>query len=162
MAAQSLGVYLNDHFAGSVAAVELLRHWQAAQQDHPATPALAGLREEIIKDQGELERLMRALNIALSAPRRVSAWLTEKLTEAKLLVDDPGDTGLRRLEMLEALAVGIDGKRALWAALDGCAAAVPALRQLDYSRLSTRADQQRRIVEELRLDAARAALTSGP
>jgi hypothetical protein len=152
----SLGVYLNDHFAGAVAAIELLGLLESAQEPGPSRQTVISLREEITKDQAELRGLMTALGIALSSTRRVSAWLTEKLTEVKLRVDDPGNTGLRRFEILEALAVGVDGKRALWAALDACAAVTPALRQLDYTRLLARAEHQRRVIEALRLDAAKA------
>jgi hypothetical protein len=65
---------------------------------------------------------------------------------------------LRRLERLEALALGIDGKSALWQALKAAAELAPELRQMDYEQLVERAQQQRSRVEMLRLQAARVAL----
>jgi hypothetical protein len=156
MTGAALGVYLNDHLAGSVMAIELLDLLHRA--DAP-DPVIVSLRDGIEQDQGELRELMRTLGVTLSTARRVSAWFTEKLTEMKLRVDDPGDSGLRRLEILEALGLGIDGKRALWTALDACATIAPSLRQLDYPRLIARAEQQRSVVETLRIEAARAAVT---
>jgi hypothetical protein len=152
----SLGVYLNDHFAGSVAAIELLGLLES--QTGSSEPVVVALRDDIAQDQGKLHELMRTLGVTPSTARRVSAWLTEKLTEVKLRLDDPRDTGLRRLEILEALALGIEGKRALWMALDAGATVAPALRHLDYPALIARAQQQRSVVEGLRLDAATSIL----
>jgi hypothetical protein len=73
-------------------------------------------------------------------------------------VDDPSGGALRLLEALEAVAVGIHGKRSLWQALAAASEGASALRTIDYVRLTARADDQRNRVEGLRLDAAREAL----
>jgi hypothetical protein len=72
--------------------------------------------------------------------------------------DDKSSGPLRRLESLEAVALGIHGKLALWQALSAAAVAAPALRGVDYDDLAARASDQRARVEALRLDAARASL----
>jgi hypothetical protein len=64
---------------------------------------------------------------------------------------------LARLEKLEALALGIEGKRALWRALLAVAEEIPALRNVDLVRLDQRADDQRTRVEVRRIEAAREA-----
>jgi hypothetical protein len=64
---------------------------------------------------------------------------------------------LARLEKLEALALGIEGKRALWRALLAVAEEIPALRNVDLVRLDQRADDQRKRVEVRRIEAAREA-----
>ena len=48
----------------------------------------------------------------------------EKLTRIKFLVAGPGKGNLGELEALEALALGIEGKKALWAALR-CVSGLP-------------------------------------
>src|SRR5207249_4197585 len=106
----------------------------------------------------ELEALMARLKISASPMRKVGAWLAEKMTQLKLKLDDPAGGALHLFESLEGLAIGIEGKRLLWRALATAASTAPDLRGTDYERLEQRADEQRRRVETLRLDAARAAL----
>jgi hypothetical protein len=101
---------------------------------------------------------MRRAGAAERPGRRAVAWMMAKLTEGKTRVDDLSAGPLYRLELIEALGVGVDGKRALWTALATAAAKAPALQGIDYDRLIRRADEQRRIVETARLDAATEAL----
>jgi hypothetical protein len=62
------------------------------------------------------------------------------------------------LESLEALSLGIEGKRVLWLALSAAAEVTSGLRIADYERLQDRAEEQRNRVEERRLEVAKAAL----
>ena len=158
MAGPFLTTYLNDHLGGSEVALELLEHLERAQAGTPAAAFAAGLRAEIAEDRRELEALMARLGIAESRPRKAAAWLAEKLTELKLRLDDTSAGDLRRLEILDAVSVGIEGKRLLWKSLTAAAESAPDLRGTDYDRLIGRAEDQRRRVEDLRRDAARAAL----
>ena len=146
-----LAAYLNDHLAGSSTAIELLTTLEA----QPGFEEWARtLREEISSDQRELEVLMTQLSVARSPVRRVAGWIAEKLVEAKTRLDDQKGGRLQLLELIELLALGIDGKRALWSALQATSASLPALRVADYERLITRAEQQRRSVEARRLRQA--------
>ena len=162
MADEHIATYLNDHLAGSVAALELLEHLEAAHAGTPLERFLAELRADVAADRQELEGLMDRLDIKESRTRKTSAWLAEKITELKLRLDDPAGGDLRLLESLEAVAVGIDGKRALWLALAAVAEDAPGLRLIDYQRLEKRADEQRRRVEGVRLEAAKRALIPAP
>jgi hypothetical protein len=157
MATGPLALYLNDHLAGAVAAIDLLATLETLLPDPAERQAIKALHDEVAEDRDELEALMTALGVARSLTRRAGGWVAAKLAELKLVVDDPRASGLRVFEMLEGVALGIDGKRALWAAL-AAAATTPALKRADYSRLLARADRQRAAVEPLRLAAARRAL----
>ena len=163
MGNEYLATYLNDHLAGSVAAIELLEHLEAAYADTTIARFFTELREEIAADRRELEGLMGRLHVAESRPRKVSAWLTEKFTELKLRLDDSARGPLRLLESLEVVGLGIHGKLALWRALGATAAEVsPGLQGLiDYEPLAQRAEEQRRRVEVVRLEAAKAAFAQG-
>jgi hypothetical protein len=154
---QHLSTYLNDHLAGSVAALELLEHLGKLHAGTETEGFVAELRADITADQNELQALMARLHISGSPPRKVAAWLAEKMSELKLRLDAPDNLALRRLEALEAVSIGIEGKRLLWLALDAAAEGVPQLR-MDYERLQRRAKDQRERVEEHRLEAAKAAL----
>ncbi len=157
MANESLATYLNDHLAGSVVALELLDHLEEDGAGTGEASTLAGVHADIEADRQELEAFMTQRGIAVSAPRKATGWLVEKLSEIKLHLDDAGDGALRRLEALETVSLGIAGKEALWHGLAAAAEDAPELRVLDYARLARRAETQRAVMESLRLRAAQEA-----
>jgi hypothetical protein len=157
MSREYLATYLNDHLAGSIVALEILEHLEAEATD--LMPHMRVLRPDIETDRKELQTLMNRLGISESRTRKVGGWIAEKLTEVKLEVDDESGGPLRRLERLEAVALGLQGKSALWSALNAAAAIAPELRGPDYERLRQRAEDQHKLVEVLRLQAATSALT---
>ena len=107
-----------------------------------------------------LERLLERLGIPQSKPRQVTAWLTEKIGEVKLRLDDPGHGALHRLEALETVSLGVEGKRALAHALAAAAGDVPELAGFDADGMARRAEEQREVIEALRLRAAREAFAA--
>jgi hypothetical protein len=161
MSQAHLAVYLSDHRAGAVGAVELLNHLEQAHADTPIARFAAALRTEVEADVRELEEVMSRAGISPSVARNAGAWLTAKLAALKVRIDDPADGALRLLETLEALALGIDGKRALWTALAAVTDQVPAISGMDYARLTQRAESQRSTVEAQRVPAAKAAFDVG-
>jgi hypothetical protein len=158
MSKEHLSTYLNDHLAGSTFAVEILERLAAE------VPSLSGplnvLKTEIEDDREQLKALMAKHRIEESRVRKAGGWIAERLAELKLEVDDDAKGRLRRLERLEALAMGIDGKIALWGALDAAAGTHTEPGGLDYERLTQRGRDQRARVETLRLQAAREALAA--
>ena len=158
MADDHIATYLNDHLAGSVVAVELMENLETVYAGQPIADFIAKLRADIEVDIRELEDLMGQLQVSESRTRKASAWLTEKFTQLKLRLDDPTHGDLRLFESLEALSLGIEGKRSLWLALSAAAELSPQLRIANYQRLQRRAEQQRARVEEQRLELARKAL----
>jgi hypothetical protein len=160
MGHEHLATYLNDHLAGATVALELLETLVAAPA--PLAGFFGQLKGEISADRQELEALMSRLEIGESRTRKASAWLAEKFTELKLRLDDPAGGDLRLFESLEALSLGIEGKKNLWLALASLTEQEPALQSLDYDRLIVRAQQQRNGVEALRLEVAKRALASAP
>lgn len=162
MSNEHLATYLNDHLAGSVAAVKLLEHLETTYRDSPVSPFALALRTDIEADRGELEGLMARLDVTESGPRKATAWLAERVTQLKLRVDDKAGGTLRLLESLEAVLLGIEGKLTLWRTLAAASQDISELRSLDYDRLTRRAQEQRGRVEALRLNAARAAFAATP
>ena len=162
MADEHIATYLNDHLAGSVVALELLEHLEKAHAGSALERVFAALRADIGADRKELESLMTQLDVAQSGARKATAWLTEKVTEIKLRVDDPAGGTLRLLEASEAVSLGIEGKLSLWRALAIVAKEEPRLRVVDYEMLIERAVDQRNRAEEVRLEAAKRALRPTP
>ncbi len=158
MASESLATYLNDHLAGSVVALELLDGLETERAGTPDAPILARLRTDIVADRDELTALMARLGIEESRPRQATAWLLEKVSDLKMRIDDPGGGALRRLETLETISLGIEGKRLLADALATAVKKTPALAGFDTAGLARRAGEQRAVVETMRVEAAREAL----
>src|SRR4051812_5303834 len=131
MSSKSLTIYLNDHLAGSVAALELLDRLCVLQRGTAGEKLFQMLRAEVQEDQQVLQQILDGVGGKESRVRKAAAWLTEKVGEAKLKLDDPGNGELRMLEALESLSLGIQGKLALWQALDGLSDQLPQIRNFD-------------------------------
>ena len=172
MSRENLGIYLNDHLAGSVMAVELIERMLDVERNTELAKSLNAVLKEIEEDRGVLRSLIervgehehavkKAAAICGSnwvpmfehAVKKAAAWLAEKAGRIKL---DEGALG--RLEMLETLTLGIEGKYQLWRALERVASRHPELAGVDYPGLEKRAREQHDMVEGHRLEAATLAL----
>ena len=67
MANEFLATYLNDHLAGSLAAVELLEHLEAAYAETTLASFFAEVRRDISVDRKELQRLINCLRLLKAA-----------------------------------------------------------------------------------------------
>ncbi len=157
-----LTTYLNDHHAGSLGAIEMVDHLIGTFEDKPLGQFFKDLRPEIETDQKTLESLIENIGADESTIKKAGAWVAEKVSRAKIRVSDSGDDQLGLLHALEALMLGITGKRALWTALAAAAERVPQLRQLNYAKLEQRAVEQRNRVEEKRQEVARQVFSQTP
>ncbi|HEX5176710.1 MAG TPA: hypothetical protein VFV83_06770 [Chthoniobacteraceae bacterium] len=150
-----IDVYLKDHYAGGIGALEVLEHSIKAHAGTPLAAFFADLRRDIKADHDQLHNLMSALGLADSDMRNAGAWLAEKFSRAKIGFSGGEDSGLRLLQTLESLALGITGKQLLWRALHSIRKSRPALEQTDFRRLEDRAIEQSDRVEIRRLETAR-------
>jgi hypothetical protein len=114
------------------------------------------LHGEVKSDHEQLHNLMTTLGIEDSGARNAGAWITEKFSRAKLGFSGGEISGLRLLQTLEGLVLGITGKQLLWRALQAVRRSSPALQQTDFERLEKRAIEQSSRVEIKRLETARA------
>lgn len=154
---KQLGIYLNDHLAGSVAALELIEYLSKNYPDTTLETFFAELHADISADQDVLRDLLRTFEEGESSVRKAGAWLAEKVGRAKFGLSEHQVSGTGLLEALEGLTLGITGKQLLWRALQSASDTTPQLRGLDYAHLEQRAREQRDRVEEKRLAAAREA-----
>ncbi len=152
---KDLTTYLNDHHAGSLGAVEMLDNLIEIFETKPLAQFFKDLRAEIETDQHTLEEFMRKIGADESAVKNAGAWVAEKLSRVKLSLSDTTGDQLGLLHALEALLLGITGKRALWTALAAAAENLPQLRLVDYANLERRAVAQRDRVESKRREVAR-------
>jgi hypothetical protein len=152
-----LRTYLNDHLAGATAAIELLQHLTKLRPQSDEQ-RYAQLRREIEEDKQVLQDILTGLGGTESPVRKAAGWLSSKLGQVKMAIDDTGGDQLRALEALEALSLGIQGKLLLWRALATVASRVPPLQTVDFGRLQQRAHEQFEQVDGERLQVAKAAL----
>ena len=153
-----LDSYLNDHLAGSAAAVELVERIRDANPGTELAEHLAGLGQEIEADRVVLGQVMERLGVARSAPKQVAGKVLETLSRLRLNERVTGSAAVTRLMELETLSLGIEGKLALWRALGAVADRRPELAEFDFAALATGAVGQRAGVERFRLEAATTAL----
>ena len=153
----NLSVYLNDHFAGSAAALELINNLIQSKPEAELEIFFKDLHDEIQADQDTLKKLMDRLGISENKLKSGTAWFMEKVGRIKLDTANQNDLGL--LESLEGLVLGITGKKGLWRALSVVIGPEAALTGIDFKLLEMRASEQCKAVEIKRMEAARRILT---
>lgn len=153
-AGQRLNTYLNDHLAGSSAAIRLGQRHVDREASSPFGAVMRELLEEIRADREELERVMAAVGASANPVKQAGAIGAEVIANlrSKAPVVGAGSQEVARLEELEILSLGIEGKRLLWLVLG--TRSNPALGSFDFTALAKRAKAQRDRLEPWRREAA--------
>jgi hypothetical protein len=152
--------YLNDHLAGAAAAIQLAERCRAREPQSELGRVLQALLSEIEEDRAILQRVITTLGGSANPVKRASAVGMERLGSLRMAlpVFGPGSGEAARLEELEVLSLGIEGKRMLWKVLGTLASSDGRLVGFDFAGLKRRAESQRRRLEPVRLELAAAAL----
>ena len=150
-----LGIYLNDHWAGSTAGRELAKRAAGANRGNEFGALLDELLVEIEEDRATLSAVMSAVGVGEDRVKAVAARVAERAGRLKLNGSLTGYSPLSRLVELEGLALGLEGKLSLWKSLGDLDD--PALSEFDFASLQARARSQLDRLEPLRLEAARLA-----
>ncbi|MFG2192154.1 hypothetical protein [Streptomyces sp. NPDC048639] len=160
-APESLGIYLNDHLAGSTAGVELSR--RIAQRHHGGfgSGELERLAQEIARDRASLLGIMEALGVPVRRYKIAGGWIGEKFARLKPNGRVVRSSGLGVVIELETLRLGVEGKYLLWRALEVVADPDSPLDPDELYELKDRARDQIEILESLRIRAASAAFAPG-
>jgi hypothetical protein len=153
-----LAIYLNDHLAGSVAGVELVRRARASNEGTDLGGTLDEVAAEIESLQATLRRLMERLDVAESRVKPAGAWVAEKLGRLKLNGQLRGYSPLSPVVELEGLCTGLSGQILLWNAMERVFGS--RLQGFDFAALAERADSQRQRLEAHRLDVAEQAFSA--
>jgi hypothetical protein len=134
----------------------LVKNLQDKYQNETLGQFAGSLLEAFEADKNILEDLAKKIGGGPSTVKDTISWAGEKFSRLKLRHGDEESFGT--FESLEHLALGIQGKLALWRALAVIAAAETRLQGPDYERLARRAWEQHEAVEEKRLELAPKAL----
>jgi hypothetical protein len=150
-----LGVYLNDHLAGSTMGMELARRMAASAEHFPVSAnVLWQLAADIAADRTALLEIMAALGVQVQGYKVFAAWVGEKAGRLKLNGRLLSRSPLSSLEETEILRLGVEGKGAGWRTLRLLA---QRDRRLDTERLDeliARAAHQADLLEKVRSHVA--------
>lgn len=153
-----MSIYLNDHLAGSTGGRELARRAASNNRGSEYGAVLAELAREIDEDRTTLLTLMRDLNVGVDRAKVIGGWVVEKAGRLKLNGSLLSYSPLSRVVELEALMLGVSGKRSLWVALDELSTDEPVLSAAGLPELTARADRQLARLKEQRRRAVVEAL----
>lgn len=148
-----LDIYLNDQLAAGVAWRELARRSARQNRDGELGAALDRVATEITEDVETFREIMRRLRVRTNPAKPVFARAAERLARLKLNGRLWNYSPLSRFEELEFLAMGIEGKKQLWATLRDLANLADRLPNTDFDQLIRRAEQQRAVLEPFRVQA---------
>jgi hypothetical protein len=143
---QSLVDYLRDHLGGADTAIHVVRRLAAAHEGAEDGPLFRQLAEDFEQDRAAVRALLARLGASARSPKRVAG----RASAAILGLAAGGRPGqLSLLLTLEAIAIGIQGKRCLWRALQTLST-TPAGDPINPWKLEARAIRQWEAVEERR------------
>jgi hypothetical protein len=162
VASKYLGIYLNDHMAGSALGVRVARR---GARDYAGTELgtfLGRMADEIEEDREVLRQVMAAAGTSPQLHKLVAGVVGEQLSRVKMELNGRilGTSPLTPFMELETLKLGIHGKELLWRVLRE----VPADVGLTPGRLDeliARAERQQAEVEAHRLAAGHRAFVDG-
>ena len=157
-----LRIYMNDQLALGMLWREVAR--RAARENRGAEfgDVLARVAAGITEDVDTFARIMERLGLPRNRVKTGAAVALERVGRLKLNGRVRSYSPLSRFIELDFLAMGIDGKKLLWANLRDLAAVGARLPDVDFDHLIERAEQQREALEPFRARAGREAFGAEP
>ena len=157
---EMLGIYMNDQLAAGVLWREVARRSAGSNAGTELGAAVERVADRIAEDVATFERIMDRLGIGRSRVKPSLAIAAERMGRLKLNGSLFSYSPLSRFVELDFLAMGIEGKRILWANLRDFAGLAARLADVDFDHLIERAERQRAELEPFRAQAGRDAFLS--
>jgi len=152
-----LRIYMNDQLALGIAWREVARRARGQNEGTELGAALERVATGITEDVETFESIMERLGIGRDPVKPWFAVGAERLGRLKLNGQLRGYSPLSRFAELDFLAMGIEGKKILWANLRDLAGLSTRLPDVDFDGLIARAARQRDELEPFRAEAGRIA-----
>jgi hypothetical protein len=111
---ESLITYLREHLSGADAAIQVVRRLASTHKGTQDGRLFHELAEAFEQDRATVRSLLTQLGTSSRSPKRAAGFASGLLLSL-VAGGRPGDLSL--LRTLEALAIGIQGKRCMWRAL---------------------------------------------
>ena len=142
--------YIDDHLAGSETALAIATR---LERRHPGTAVEAAMRrlgDDIRRERAIVSAVAEFVDAPMDPVRRAAGLVGAlgRMAASLPFVPEPS-----LLEDLEALAVGVWGKRLLWGALARVQETEDSFGGVDLDELSVRAEEQERVLLALRQEA---------
>jgi hypothetical protein len=149
---RALATYLQRHLAGAGAARSIASQLAAGTRDGPTLLFLERFRSDLEEEVTVVRELVERLNGGRSILERVTSVAAEVIGSVVRTLPRPQ---LMEVELLEALAAGVWGKRLLWSVLaelgEGSEASIE---RATLTELISRADAHERVLVRLHEAAA--------
>jgi hypothetical protein len=110
---KALATYLREHLAGADTAIQMVQGLRDAFRGSPEGAFFGSLYEQFRDDRGVVEGILTELGYTSRSAKRLAGRATGNALRV-VAGGAPGDLSLFRT--LEALAIGVQGKRCLWRA----------------------------------------------
>ncbi len=150
-----LRIYMNDQLALGIAWREVAKRAQGENEGTPLGEALRRVATGISEDVETFEAIMDRLGLGRDRVKTAAAAVAERLGRLKLNGQVRGYSPLSRFAELDFLAMGIEGKKILWANLRDFGELSRRLPDVDFDDLIRRAQTQRDELEPFRARAGR-------
>jgi hypothetical protein len=122
----ALRIYLDDHLAGAASGARLARKVAQRSAGTAEHAGFARLAADVEADRVALMQLRGSLGLRRRSPKELVGMSAECVSRLKFTLMSARDASAGRLLELETLALGIQGKLAMWRALDARAPGMTA------------------------------------
>lgn len=146
---EALITYLREHLAGSDLAIRVVHRLNAAHHGAEDERLFQYLAREFEEDRSVVRAVLTQLGASARSIKRVAGVASGALLSVTA-GGDPGDLSL--LRTLEALSIGVQGKRCMWRALQSLRAMPSSAPHMDFVELEAKAVRQWEAIEERRRD----------
>lgn len=139
--------YLRDHLAGADAAIQVVDQLKHTYQGTREGALFGSLHEQFLEDRAVVTALLADLGASRLSVKRLAGHATGSVLKA---VAGGKRGGLSLFRTLEALAIGVQGKRCLWRAAQVHASPVRAPGGRSFIELEADAVSQWEAIEQCR------------
>lgn len=144
---KALATYLRDHLAGADTAIQAVQGLADEYRGGPEGALFEFLYEQFREERGAVEGILAELGCTSRSVKRLAGRATGSALRA-MAGGAPGDLSLFRT--LEALAIGVQGKRCLWRAAQALAGLPQPPGHRSFVELEANAVRQWEIIERHR------------
>jgi hypothetical protein len=144
---QALIAYLRDHLSGSDMAIRVVRRLGSTHEGTEDGTLFRRLSKELEEDRSVVRALLTRLGASGRSMKRAAGYASGALLSVTA-GGAPGDLSL--LRTLEALAIGVQGKRCLWRALQHLDTIPSTVHGVNFVDLEAKAVRQWEAIEERR------------
>jgi hypothetical protein len=144
---QALIAYLRDHLTGSDVALRVVHRLGSTHQGTEDGTSFRRLSKEFDEDRAVVRTLLTQLGASGRSITRAAGYASGTVLSVTA-GGEPGDLSL--LRTLEALAIGVQGKRCMWRALQNLRTVPSTAQGMNVVELEAKAVRQWEAIEERR------------